>query len=185
MKRYISSAVLLTAALALTGCGNTAAIDEIAASQVPATRSAAELAEPLRTTAAKAEGSASEAATSVLPADPDGGFDIDLTQLSSSVVYGQVYDMINNPDDYLGKTVRMSGPFAYYLDAGTGEEYFAVLITDAKACCSQGIEFVLEGDHTYPDDYPAPDEEITVVGRFNSYKDSGYTYCQLLGAEIV
>lgn len=110
--------------------------------------------------------------------------DIDLTQLSSSMVYAQVYDMVNNGNDYLGKTVKAKGPFAYYKDEQNGNEYFAVIISDATACCAQGIEFVLDGEYTYPDDYPELETEITVTGIFNYYKEDYNTYCQLLNAQL-
>ena len=100
------------------------------------------------------------------------------------MVYAQCYDMVYNPANYEGKTVRVRRPFAYFLDEDTNKEYFAVLISDATACCSQGIEFVLAGEHTYPDDYPEMDTVITVVGKFNSYEENGSPYVQLLDAEI-
>jgi len=114
----------------------------------------------------------------------DGEYDVDLTQLNSSMVYAQVYDMINQPDSYKGKTVKAKGNFAYFKDGVTEKEYFAVLISDATACCSQGIEFVLDGEHTYPNDYPAIDSEITVTGKFDYYKEDGNTYVQLTDAKL-
>ena len=33
--------------------------------------------------------------------------DVDLTQLSSTMVYSEVYAMVYEPDQYLGKTVKM------------------------------------------------------------------------------
>lgn len=98
-------------------------------------------------------------------------------------VYAQVYDMVNNGDNYLGKTVKAKGPFSYFHESD-GREFFAVIISDATACCSQGIEFVLDGDYSYPDDYPAIGTEITVVGKFNYYKEGFYTYCQLTDATM-
>ncbi|MDD7518203.1 hypothetical protein [Ruminococcus flavefaciens] len=114
----------------------------------------------------------------------ESGFDVDLTELNSSMVYAQVYDMVANPDDYMGKSIRVKGPFSYFKDSQTGNEYFAVLVSDATACCSQGIEFVLDGDPKYPDDYPKLDTNITVSGEFNYYKEGVNIYCQLLHAEI-
>ncbi|MBO4878484.1 MAG: hypothetical protein J5501_10790 [Ruminococcus sp.] len=125
-----------------------------------------------------------ESGSSVSPAANDG-YDVDLTQLSSSMVYGQVYDMVTNSDSYVGQKVKMKGSFSYYKDEQTGKEYFAVLIADATACCSQGIEFILKGDPVYPDDYPAIGTEITVTGSFAWYKEDYATYCQLLDAEII
>lgn len=110
--------------------------------------------------------------------------DIDLTQLSSSMVYARVYDMVSNGNDYIGETVKARGTFAYYKDEQNGNEYFAVIISDATACCAQGIEFVLDGEYTYPDDYPELGTEITVTGIFNYYKEDYNTYCQLLNAQL-
>ena len=45
---------------------------------------------------------------------------------------------------------------------------------------------VLECSHkvVHPDDYPAIGTEITVVGKFNYYKEGFYTYCQLTDATM-
>ena len=37
------------------------------------------------------------------------GIDVDLTKLSSTMVYSEVYNMMYTPDDYIGKTVKMKG----------------------------------------------------------------------------
>lgn len=60
--------------------------------------------------------------------------------------------------------------------------YFSCIIVDATACCSQEIEFVLSGEHAYPDDYPEEGSEIVVQGIFNTYEENGYMYCQLKDA---
>ena len=132
MKRYGS--FVLIAALLLTGCGNTNTqkIDSLIADQE-------------QTTAAIQNTSAPEPAVSV-PDASDSEYDIDLTVLDSNMVYAQVYDMIYGETDYSGKTVRAKGIFNYFLDENTNQEYFAVIISDATACCAQGLEFVLAGD---------------------------------------
>ena len=38
--------------------------------------------------------------------------DLDLTKISGTVVYSQVYDMMMNPDVYMGKKVKMKGNFS-------------------------------------------------------------------------
>lgn len=114
-----------------------------------------------------------------------GEIDIDLTALSSTMVYSEVYDMMYTPENYVGKTIKMGGTFAYYHNEATDGYYFACIIRDATACCSQGIEFILAGDHVYPDDYPAPGTEITVVGVFDIYTEDDYTYCTLRDAEFI
>ncbi|MBQ8928595.1 MAG: hypothetical protein IJ055_10045 [Oscillospiraceae bacterium] len=119
---------------------------------------------------------------SALPgADPS--VDIDLTAMSGTMVYSQVYDMAYAPDAYIGRSVKVTGPFAVYHDESNGQDYFAVLIPDAAACCTQGMEFDWEG-HTYPDDYPEEGSQITVSGTFSTYEENGTTYCCLLHAQL-
>lgn len=111
--------------------------------------------------------------------------DVDLTKLSSTMVYSEVYNMMYTPDDYIGKTVKMEGQFAYYEDPETKAQYFACIIADATACCSQGLEFILTGEHTYPNDYPELGSEITVTGTFEVYTENGFQYCRLKDAALV
>lgn len=113
---------------------------------------------------------------------PDAAVDLDLTQLSSTMVYSEVYNMMVAPEEYMGRSVRMRGNFAVYQDPSTGHNYFAVIIKDATACCSQGVEFVLEGDYEYPADYPELGTEITVSGEFDTYMEGEQQYCQLIHA---
>ena len=69
------------------------------------------------------------------------GVDIDLTALSSTMIYSEVYNMMYIPEEYVGKTIRMGGAFSAFHDDTTGKDYFACIIQDAAACCAQGIEF--------------------------------------------
>ena len=113
---------------------------------------------------------------------PDGAYDVDLTVLNSTMVYAQVYDMVVSPEQYLGKTVKMKGNFIY--EEGENRYYFACLISDATACCAQGIEFVLKEDLAFPAEYPALYTEITVAGAFDVYYEGTNRFCQLIDAEI-
>lgn len=112
------------------------------------------------------------------------GIDVDLTTLSSTMVYSEVFNMMTVPEDYIGKKVKMTGSFAIYEDEETGQIYYACIISDATACCSQGIEFALKGDYAYPDDYPELESEITVIGEFETYEEDGTTYCRLKDAKL-
>ena len=112
------------------------------------------------------------------------GVDVDLTALSGVMVYAEVYKMMVSPDDYIGKIVKIRGPYyAAYYDV-TDRYYHYVIIEDATACCQQGLAFVWDGDHTYPDDYPEENKEIEVVGVFGSYEELGNTYYYLAVNEL-
>ena len=124
-------------------------------------------------------------------AEDTAALDIDLTVLSSTMVYSEVYSMMSFPDDYIGKTVKMKGQFVIgyvYNTDGTPDEStarFACVIADATACCSQGLEFILTGENTYPDEYPELGAEITVVGTFEWYEEDGCRYYRLGNASFV
>lgn len=115
---------------------------------------------------------------------------VDLTALSSTMVYAEVFAMMSSPEDYVGKTVKMRGIFSkgQLYAAGSlndGGTVFACVIQDATACCAQGIPFELAGDHTYPQDYPELGDAITVVGTFEIHQQEGMQFCRLRDAELV
>ncbi len=118
--------------------------------------------------------------------------DVDLTQLSSTMVYSEVYNMMYTPQDYIGKTVKMNGTFTIYGPQADGTVafdpsapiYYACVIKDAAACCAQGLEFVLQEEYAYPEDYPQVGDEITVVGTFETYEENGGLYCRLANAKM-
>ncbi len=117
--------------------------------------------------------------------DGTGTPEIDLTQMNATMVYSEVYNMMSDPEPYRAKTVKMKGTCLMSTDENTGDHFFACLIKDATACCSQGIEFQLLGKKPVPEEYPAENSEITVQGVFDTYFDQGYEYCTLRYARLV
>ena len=119
-----------------------------------------------------------------------GKVDVDLTVLSSTMVYSEVYNMLyNDPAHYLGKTVKARGEFSIYQLVTDGvlqpdPVSYACIISDAAACCAKGMEFVLKDDLAYPDDYPELGAEITVIGEFQSYEENGMTWYHLVNARL-
>ncbi len=112
-------------------------------------------------------------------------YDVDLTALSSTMVYSEVYNMMVTPEEYVGKTIKMSGSFATFINEEDGRYIFGCVITDATACCAQGIEFELSDDYKYPDDYPKDGDTICVTGTFDTYQEEQFTYCTLRNARLL
>ena len=111
--------------------------------------------------------------------------DVDLTALSSTMVYSEVLNIMTAPETYIGKTLKMKGYFGYYHDEKTDKYYFACMIPDATACCAQGIEFILTDDYLFPDDYPKEGEIVTVAGEFMTYEEDGSTYFTLKDSKLL
>ena len=110
--------------------------------------------------------------------------DLDLTNFESTMLYSQLYHMNAEPDDYIGKTVKLKGYFDVYQDVPSNKLYYLCTVMDATACCSQGLEFVLSGEPSYPEGYPEKYEYITVAGVFETYTENGYVYCTLKNAVL-
>ena len=114
-----------------------------------------------------------------------GAPDVDLSAMSETMAYAGIADMAEEPERYLGKTVRVTGLFDMFTDGPTGNVYYACVIPDATACCMQALEFVPKGFFSFPDDFPGVGEPITVFGTFSTYLENGYEYCTLKDAEIL
>ncbi|MBR2749657.1 MAG: hypothetical protein IKD90_00825 [Clostridiales bacterium] len=126
-----------------------------------------------------------------LPSEPvpsfaknEEGVDIDLTVLSSGAVYATVYSMSIDPEKYVGTVVKMKGAFATAYDESNGIRYYACVIQDATQCCAQGIEFEMEKEGTFPDDYPDIGEECMVRGVFDTYMEGDNRYITLRNASF-
>ena len=111
--------------------------------------------------------------------------DIDLTRLSGTMVYAEVYHMMTSPLYYMGRTVKARGDYNVLYDDETGRFYHYIVIRDATGCCPQGLEFIWSGDRVYPDDYPKINTTIEFVGVFGSYEESGDTFYYLAVDDLV
>ena len=110
--------------------------------------------------------------------------DLDLSVLSGTVVYAQVYNMMYEPDTWLGKIIRMAGYYNYFDDQEHGIVYHACVVPDATACCAQGIEFIWYGEHQWPEDYPEIGTDIVVTGRLEIYEEDGRKYLHLVDSDV-
>ena len=94
-------------------------------------------------------------------------------------------DVHDNLDKYIGKTIKMNGTCSLYQDPDTQKLYYACIIQDATQCCSQGLVFELEDSKYTSDDYPNPDDEITVQGTFSTYMEDGNEYLVIKDAILI
>ena len=116
------------------------------------------------------------------PIPQDKAPDLDLTTMSATMIYSTIFDMLIMPEDYLGKSIKVSGWFQTYTNPQNNEMYFAVVVPDATACCQQGLEIVWPGEHKFPEDFPKEGETITVTGIYKIIEDENgisYNYLEI------
>ena len=110
--------------------------------------------------------------------------DIDLTRMSGTMVYAQVYQMVMHPGKYVGKRIKMKGVFSSYYDDATKTRFFGCVIADALACCSQGLAFELAKERKFPDEFPKEGASITINGEFDLIKEDEGSYPIIRNAKM-
>lgn len=191
IKKIITLMLILALLSFFTGCGDDSSSSR-SSGQAPSVNDVLEegMAEADGTDSQERQSGVNENAP--LPEETDGseslssieGIDIDLTTLSSTMVYSEVYNMMMDPDAYIGKVLKMSGAFAVYHDEASDKYYYGCIIQDATACCSQGIEFEPVNASVYPDEFPEENAPVTVTGTFDVYEENGTKYCTLRDATM-
>lgn len=110
--------------------------------------------------------------------------DLDLSEMSGTIVYAQIYNIQYDPGPYLGKVIRVRGYYQLYIEPADGNVYYACVIPDATACCTQGMEFVPATEPEDPENYIEDCADITVTGRLEIYVDNGTSYLHLVDASV-
>lgn len=188
MKKLILLILAVLLGLCCASCGGKMFLDAEEQSAAAGSFDQAALEEKALVSAAPSVPPPSAKDTSSMP-DPsetppvskeDAEIDVDLTELSTTMVYSEIYNMMLSPESYEGKTVRMKGKYICYEDPQSGKEYFACIVTDAAACCAQGFEFVPAEGSEYPNDYLDPNCQIVITGIFEIYQENNFQFCRLV-----
>ena len=163
--------MLCVVALVLTGCGQKNTTDT--------TANAVATTAPTQTENATDTLVFSEATDT--PASESSAMEIDLTNMSSTMVYSYVFNMISTPDDFIGQWFKIRGIYDEQYWDQTKLTYHYIVIADATACCAQGLEFVLTDPNAA---YPQVGEEFEISGIFGTYEEEGNLYIQIAADSI-
>ncbi len=120
-------------------------------------------------------------------AKSDSSVTYDLSVMGADMVYATVYDLVTNYDSHVDDTYKIKGNFYSSVDPETRNRYYFCVISDALGCCSQGLEFTLNDNAKYPEDYPAEGSEVVLKGTWSPYKDpaTGQEFYALLDSTVL
>jgi hypothetical protein len=93
--------------------------------------------------------------------------------------------MMTQPQEYIGKSIKMRGSFGEFQDETTNQVYYSCIIQDATACCAQGIEFIPENMDAFVQAGYVTGDEIVLEGVYEVYEEGEYMYAVLTGAELL
>ena len=113
MKKVVCILLAAVMCLAVAGCGNSQEGRPAQGNQGKTVNDVLDekMNESSRETETSPDQSRTDASSVTQPVDA-GPVDVDLTKLSSTMVYSEVYNMMSSPESYMGKRVRMKGSFA-------------------------------------------------------------------------
>jgi len=115
--------------------------------------------------------------------DEDGA--LDLTRLSLTMLSAEVNRITARPDNYIGQTIKMSGPYYAVYNNGLGHYQHFVAVKEVDSCCPfEGLEFIWNGDVSR-EAYPEPSTNVEVTGVFKAYEELGQTYYYLAVEDII
>lgn len=179
MNRRLNILLGIMMALLFIGCGSTDTAPADESETVEEVQAVEEVQTPEDT-----EASENELLLEDETVEADPNVDLDLTALSSTMVYSEVFNMMMAPEEYEGKTLKIDGICNVYQDPETGKTYYACIVQDATQCCSQGLEFVLDESQYEASDYPENGDEIVISGDFSTYTEGEYQYITILNSVL-
>lgn len=110
--------------------------------------------------------------------------EVDLTAMSSTMMFAEVVQMTRQPQMYDGATVTMRGGLMIFaIDEATGVGSYSCYVEDATKCCQRGIGFTI--------DEPLEDTsilvegtEVIIRGTFEIYEVDGRHFVRISNCEI-
>ena len=108
---------------------------------------------------------------------------MDLSDMSYTMAYAQVYSMVMAPKRHQGETLKIQGSYYGFQSEG-GQDVHLILIIDDAGCCEVGMEFQLTGTHTWPEDYPANNSIIRLTGLMDVIYHGDNPFPLLVANEI-
>jgi zinc transport system permease protein len=102
-----------------------------------------------------------------------------LIEIKEKMFIAQTNDVYLNPDDYLGKTIKLEGLFKMEQYTGSDTTYCFVL-RYGPGCCGNdgnaGFEVAWDDTYTLKPPYPNIDDWVEATGSLKYYEEDGYPY---------
>jgi uncharacterized membrane protein YcgQ (UPF0703/DUF1980 family) len=101
-------------------------------------------------------------------------------EIKEKLFIAQTNDVYLNPDEYMGRRIRLEGLFKRDAYLG-GEQTYCFVLRYGPGCC--GYDGTAGFEVSWPEGqdaaYPAEDDWVEVVGVLDSYEEDGYPYIYL------
>jgi hypothetical protein len=110
---------------------------------------------------------------------PSGG----VVEIGEKLFIAQINDVYLNPEDYLGRTIRLEGLFKLEQYLGGENSDYCFVLRYGPGCCnndsSAGFEVSWDKADPNPPPYPDVDDWVEAEGVLSYYEEDGYPYLYL------
>jgi hypothetical protein len=121
-------------------------------------------------------GDTQEANKRLVTVDPKYQANQGLIEIKEKMFIAQTNDVYLNPEDYLGKTIKLEGIFQTQSYSSTESPYYFV-IRYGPGCCGNdgnaGFEVMWEQADAI---YPTENDWVEAIGVLGAYEEDGYPY---------
>jgi len=108
-----------------------------------------------------------------------------IVEIKEKMFVTQVNDVYLNPEDYLGKTIKLEGVFKNE-KSYDGEQYCFVIRYGPGCCGNDGIVgFEIKWDEDNAKPYPKDDSWVESTGVLKQYEVEGYLYLDLISLNVL
>jgi uncharacterized membrane protein YcgQ (UPF0703/DUF1980 family) len=103
-----------------------------------------------------------------------------VVEIREKMFIAQVNDVYLNPEDYLGRTIKLEGLFK---SEQYGEQPYCFVIRYGPGCCgndgNSGFEIAWNNQDATDKPYPDVDDWVEATGVLQTYEEDGYPYLYL------
>ncbi|MDR0595991.1 MAG: hypothetical protein LBG50_00400 [Clostridiales Family XIII bacterium] len=112
------------------------------------------------------------------------GLGVDLTGFDEVAAAEVAHRIFEDPAQYLGMALKVKGQYEVANNYNTDSYIHSVVVDNHAGCCQPVFEFIWNGEHSFPNDYPEKLTKIVVDGVMKCYVESGETYYYIAADEI-
>jgi zinc transport system permease protein len=167
-------AVCLCAAALMTGCQNKSG--SVLNAKKPDAREAASIELIVQPPQAEQNETASSEESPAPPKKQNAGAG-KIVEIKEKMFIAQVNDVYLNPEDYLGKTLKLEGLFKR--ETYGGRDFCFVLRYGPGCCGADGNAGFEVAPASTQKNYPAADDWVEAVGVLQSYEEDGFPFLYL------
>jgi hypothetical protein len=112
-----------------------------------------------------------------------GGQKKPVVEIKEKMFIAQTNDVYLNPEDYMGRTIKLEGLFKSYSSEEYDNAYCFVIRYGPGGCCgndgSAGFEVAWDENYTLQPGYPEEDAWVEAIGELKNYTENDYPYLYL------